>query len=791
MTKGTQEDTLDILQILNRLKDKAHYIVITLVIALTLAYIYNRISPRVYEVRGIMRLMTGITKAEQILEAVGVKEKTVNIEDEVLALKSSDNINDALNLLDFNIGYFTKGDLISRERYRKDFPVEVKLSDSSTYQAVGVPFFITILSEEEFELTAQGNEVSLYNYLEDRFSSSSIEEFNFSKRYRFGQPIRESFIAVTVSLTGNPNMYLNDAMYFTFNTPADLIKEYYGKLELNPGGRNSNILIISTKGNVIRKEIEFVNALMDVIIQNDLDKKNQEYVNTINFIDYQLANISDSLYKAERALESYQFSATSIGESGLLYSRRDQYEGQLADLNLRMSYLRTISSNLESVDGVANISAPTSVGIDDPLFNSLLLKLSELNQQRMQMGRTATSANPIIQRIDLDIAATQSSLRDALNEIISSTNLAINDITNRLRETNATINRLPGSEIRKLGAERKFQFSDNTYDLLLQRKAAAGIAIATTVSDWTIIERGRLNSDMPVSPNTKFIFLMALFIGIGLPSALILGFDALNNKIRSKDDIEKLTEIPLLGVVVKGKKYTKTVDKIDGRSLLIESLYNIRANIQFLGHDSQTSIIGFTSSKSGEGKTFCMVNLGIVLAKSEKNVLLIDADLRKSTMLNYFESDNKMGLSSYLAGIATLSQIIHRRGPNLDVILSGPIPPNPFDLLSNKRFEDIFDQLKDHYNYILIDAPPIGLVSDYLLIQKHVNSSIFVTRQNYTNRRMVEEVDQLHIAGKLRNISLILNDVKPGRMYEGYYAHDRQPQDDLVSNTTKRKTASV
>ena len=367
----------------------------------------------------------------------------------------------------------------------------------------------------------------------------------------------------------------------------------------------------------------------------------------------------------------------------------------------------------------------------------------------------------------------RNALREVLNEIIASTNLALSDISNRLRETNATINRLPGSEVRKLGVERKFQFSDNTYDLLLQRKAAAGIAIATTVSDWSIIERARLAKDLPVSPNTKFIFLMALILGSGLPASVILVLDALNTKIKDKDDIEKITTIPILGMIAKAKKYSMVSNELNHRSLFAESLYTIRANLQYFSTDHSNSIFGFTSSISGEGKSFCVVNLGFVLAKSNSRVLIIDADLRKSSLAKYFKIDRPMGLSDYLAGMKNIDDIINETHlPNLDVILSGSFPPNPFDLLTNSNMDNLISELKNHYQYILIDAPPLGLVSDYLLIQKYVNASIFLARCDLTTKRMIENIDQLHENGRVNNLSILLNDVKLSGLYSGKYKNE-------------------
>lgn len=766
MVIHNQEEGMDLITIFNKILENWYLFVAAFALFLTLGYVYNRISNKIYKTQGILRYNTSISKTEKILSDIGIQEKTVNIEDEVIAIKSANYIKEALDLLDFNISYFSKGDIVSRERYKNEFPLRVTLADSSMYQITDIPIWINILSSEEFEITVKGKEVYSYNLLEDLHEIKPIPEIDYENRYRFGQPIREPFLGLTITLTGDPGLYGRDKLFIVIHSPKKLVEKYLDKLVVEPGGRISNILKLSIEGSVVQKDIEFLNTLMEMIIQKDLEEKNQENINTINFIDYQLANISDSLYKAERAMESYQFSATSIGESGLLYARRDQLESQSADIRLKLSYLQSILSNIETMDGVANISAPASVGIDDPLLSTLLIRLAELNQQRVQLGRTATSANPIIQRIDLEIASAKVAIQENISEAVSSTTMALNDINNRLRETNATINRLPGSEVRKLGVERKFQFSDNTYDLLLQRKAAAGIALATTVSNWNIVDRARLLDDTPVSPKKSFIFFIALFLGFVFPASFILLREALNFTIKSRKDIELITNIPVIGSVTRGQKYTKLVSECDPKSPLVESLRSVQMNLQYiLPKDSYKSIL-ITSSISGEGKTFCAINLSIVLAQSGKKVVLIDADMRKSKMSDFFKADSKTGLSSYLVGGSTLQESITKSQiDNLDLIFAGAPPPNPFELLNMPRMDVLISELKEKYDFLIIDTAPFGLVSDYVYLLKYATASIYVTRYNYTNKKLLENINDFYEQGKVKNLSILLNGIGFKSMY--------------------------
>lgn len=763
MKKQSQEDFIDIKELLNKFMAKWYYFAVAFFIFILIAVFIIKTSPKVYRVTSILQMKTGSTKTEKILDPVELKDNLVNIEDEILVIKSTNYIRETLDRLDFSISYFTGENFLKSEVQKNSFPFSVKL-DSSANQITGVPIYIKMISQDEFELEVKGEEIYQYNYYTG-VTNGPIPKINFRKRYKFDQPVKENLFGFTVTVTGTPEMYGGEKLSFVINNPEALTKQYAKKLEVELAGRESNILLLSTAGSLVAKERTFLDTLMYVVQQKDLDKKNLEGIKTIEFIDYQLANVSETLNAAEQDLESFQYSTSSIGEASALYERRDQLEAELADLNIKLSYFRNILNNLESLESVSRISAPASVGVDDPILSNLLIKLSDLNQQRIRMGRTATDANPVIQRLELDIKATKDALRDNLAGAINTTNIKVNGINGRIAQTNQMINRLPSASIRKIGLQRRFDFSDNTYELFQERKAAAAISLATNDSNWTIVEHAR-PEDTPVSPKSKFLILLAVFLGIIIPAAILLIKDYFNDKIKSKSDIEKVTEIPVLGTVTKGSKYSKLATEYNPKSPLLESLRDIRVNLQYLATNRQNMVIGFTSSTSGEGKTFCSVNLGVVIAQSGKRVLILDADLRNSNMPKYFKLHDAHGVSSYLIGNSTMENIIKKTPvKNLDLIQSGPNPPNPLDLLSLSKFENLINELKGIYDYIIIDAPPVGLVADYLLLSKFTEVNIYVSRYNFTRKTYFEKINELYENKKITNLSLILNDVKPTSMY--------------------------
>jgi len=775
MKTSNLDENVDFKALFGTFLKKWYVFSITLLISFTIAFLYIKNSPSVYAVKAIFKLNTESSKTERILEADILGENKVNIEDEIITIQSRQVIRQTIDQLDFGISYYTQSGLARIEQYKLDFPFKIEI-DSSKFQLVNTPIHIRVESNETFELDyeVEDNEVSLYNSKEELLIQQQLPEKIFEGSYQFGEEINDPNLGIKVALIGDPLMYGEDKLYFMINDPISLTDQYSQKLEINLADRNSNILFLSTGGSIIQKEISFLNTLMELVARKNLDKKNQEALKTIDFIDFQLADVSSSLNKAETDLESIGYTNTLIGEASVLYEKRDQLESQMATYNVRLSNLKAFLNNLDNMDGTTETSS-AALNIEDAMIDNLIIKLTELNQNRAQLRRTATEANPMLQRVNLEIRTTKDALRNAINGAINTHNVIIEDLYSRLQQTNNTINKLPGAERRKLGIQRKFEFSDNTYDLFMQRKATAGIALATNESDWSIIESARLDeANGLISPKINFVLLLAIILGLGLPAVIITIFNYFDDRIKNKKDIEKNTKIPILGSIIKGERHNAIVTALPIKSHFVESVRDVKINLQYLSPRSTNKVIGFTSSSSGEGKTFCAVNLGIVLAQSGKKVLLIDVDLRNSGMGNFLKiKNNNNGLSNYLIGNTPLNNIITpTQVKNLNVILSGSIPPNPSDLLSLGKNETFINELKEKFDYLILDFPPVGIVNDFIIFSKYLDISIYVLRYKYTRIGQLDKINQLYNDKKIKNLSIIFNDVRKNSLYGSSQYYD-------------------
>ncbi|MBY0425530.1 MAG: polysaccharide biosynthesis tyrosine autokinase [Cytophagales bacterium] len=310
-----------------------------------------------------------------------------------------------------------------------------------------------------------------------------------------------------------------------------------------------------------------------------------------------------------------------------------------------------------------------------------------------------------------------------------------------------------------------YEIYRDIYSFLLQKKADAGINRASNVPDIKVIDYAAVSG--PPTPDFEKIQSIALLLALGIPIGFIFLKDYFNTKIIFKDDIFKFSSIPFLGVIGHNSKDTLAVIERP-KSSLAESFRSVRSNILFLNPDKKNQIFLLTSTTSGEGKSFCSMNIAAVMAISGKNTILIGADMRKPKLYEELKLKNEVGLSNYLSGSANLDEVIQKTSvEHMDFISSGIIPPNPAELIMGQRMEQIIEELRKRYDYIVIDTPPIGLVIDAFVLMKYSDTNIYVVRHNYSKRQGLLEINEKYRDGKFSNLNIILNDVKSNGIY-GY-----------------------
>jgi capsular exopolysaccharide synthesis family protein len=556
-------------------------------------------------------------------------------------------------------------------------------------------------------------------------------------------------------------------MFFVINPLGSLVEDYQKKLVIEPIALESNIVELTVKGPVVEKEVKFLDKLLEVYLENELYKKNQLGLKTIQFIDQQLSGVSDTLKQVEGSLELFRSKNNILDINSTATNLRgnlDRIEEEKADLEVKLKYYKFLADALKDDAKISEIVVPSALGLDDPLLNNLLLELSKLNQERTGYNYNAKENNPLIEIVDLKIKNLTKTITENVNNMVQVTSIALRDVNNRISKINANLEALPKNERELVKIQRSFEFNDNVYNYLLEKRAEAGIAIASNTVEKTVVDQPYQVGNGPISPSTKVIYALALFLGVTGTIAFIIVKDFLNENIVTHDDVEKSTKIPFIGTIAHGTKREQNTIIAHAHSPIGESFRSLRVNLQYLTLGKNANVIGITSSRESEGKTYCSVNLAAAMAHSGRKTILVDTDMRKPQVASYFQIRNKKGLSNFLIGDCAIKDIIHNTDTKgFDVIVSGPIPPNPIDLIGHPRMEELMTTLKQNYNTIILDSPPIGYVSEYIILMKYTDANIYIVRSDYTHRNSLTKINKLYERKKISNVSILLNDVRTSK----------------------------
>ena len=426
-------------------------------------------------------------------------------------------------------------------------------------------------------------------------------------------------------------------------------------------------------------------------------------------------------------------------------------DSQLNDVNIKISVLESVDNYIKNAgDGSP---APATYMITDPVLVSLLTRYNELQLQREKYAQTTQANNPLLGTINTQIANT----RQAITENLQNVRRGL-DVTKRNLEAvnsrfSAGLRSIPQKEREYVGIKRQQTIKEGLYLYLLQKREETALGYAATVTDSRLVD-APLASYLPIKPKKALVWGGAGLAGILLPVLLINILLLLSNTVQNRDEIVNVTHSAVLGEighmkVSKDEPADAAIIKMTSRTAVAEQFRALRTNLQYLG-DGTCRILMFTSSIGGEGKSFVSVNLAASLAYSDKKVLLIGLDLRKPTLHERLHVSNKYGASNCLIGQGNIDDFIQPTGihPKFDVLTSGPIPPNPSELLSNGRLPVLLAELRERYDYILIDSPPFGLVTDSALIAKHADATLYVVRFNYTLLDHLKRIGEIQRGGR-------------------------------------------
>ena len=548
------------------------------------------------------------------------------------------------------------------------------------------------------------------------------------------------------------------------------------EIEIETDAKGGAILVLNLQGTNKARMVDYLNGTIKALMNRQLRDKNQFATNTIRFIDSTLVAMEGQLKNTEDELKNFS-KDKNIFEVELGGAK---ISDKISDLDLqkdllsrKLAYYNTLKTYLVNSVDYAKLPAPSVAGIEDPNIIANVSKLTSLSAERSEM-KYVLKNDKKFKDFDIQMDALKSVLLENISSAKGSIQYDLDMINKKIGFAENSIKKLPEQQQELVKINRKYDLNKNVYNSFLEKRSEANIVRAANLSDIQFIDPAKDTGGGLLGPKTNINYILALFLGLLIPLIMVFSMTILDSTIKNTEDIIKMTKIPILGVV--GKKMHKSNLAVfeKPKSALAESFRAVRSSLQFLYKQQQagTKTLMLTSSVSGEGKTFCSMNIATVFALSEKKTVIVGLDLRKPKIFDDFNIENTTGVVNYLIGQKTLDEITHHTHiPYLDVIPSGPIPPNPSELIMGESMKKMIEELKLKYNYIILDTPPVGLVSDALELTAFCDATLYVVRQNVTRKEMLSLVNNKHKRGELHNISIVFNGFEHKAKYGNAYGY--------------------
>ena len=754
------------------------WFLVSLIIAFTIAYQVNIRKEKIYGMQTMISIKEEsnpfFTSNTSLVFNWGGISDQVNGISTILQSRSHNEL--VVSKLQYYIDYLTQGKYNLIDSYGSvPFYVDI---DKSKGQLANTLISIKFLSPNEYEIRIpfESNSVSLITYSDNSYSNTAVQPVEFVKKYRVGEQVSLPFLNWKLQINDNPGDYKGNEYFVRFNNFDGTVSRYKG-INVNSDDKGGSILTLGMQGTNKARMVEYLNATVKMLIKIQLDGKNQFATNTIRFIDSTLVAMESQLKETGNELKSFRKDKNIYeieGGGAKVSDKIMDFDVEKDQISRKIAYYNSLKMYLNNSVDYSRLPAPSVAGIEDPNIVASVSKLIALSTQRSEMAY-AVKSEKIFKDFDNQMQAVKSVLLENIASAKASLLYDLSLVNAKIGQAENTVKRLPEEQQELLKIKRKYDLNDNIYTEFLQKRNEAEIVKASNLSDIHFIDPAKDIGEGLIGPKTSVNYILALFLGLLVPLLFVFGIFFINNSIQNTDDISKLTQIPLIGVIGVNKDSRSLAVFDKPKSVLSEGFRTIRSSLQFLYKKQQVSgskTLMITSSISGEGKTFCSINIATVFALSEKKTVIIGLDLRKPRLAEEFNLKNSTGVVNYLIKQNSLDEITNATQiPNLDVILSGPIPPNPSELILSDVMKELIDELKQKYDYIILDTPPVGLVSDAIELAQYADVTLYIVRQNYTKKDMISLLNTRIKRGELNNASIVFNGYENKAKYGSGYGY--------------------
>ncbi len=740
-------DEFDFKLFLNITRKSLIYIIVFTVLLFAAVFVYLRYTQPVYEAACIVQINTD-DKAEKLFDNKTIYEDDIYRKIEIM--RSPVFMQRVVSQLPLGVSVFAKGNILNFELYNEvPFEIKYEIIDSAFY---GVPLLIDVHDTD--------------------FVISEINSAKTDTRFRFHEPVslpQVNFVFTPLHSDTRAffNSNRNKQFIIRFNNLKDIAAQYSQQVNIAVINDVAKTIRISLKDFNPRKAADIVNCVAKEFAAFEVEYQKNSSSSILEFIDSQLGQVEENLDETKDSMQQTSLPAIdSTLDRTALQSRLFELDNLISVNASEVESLEVFYKVFSSGNADIITLLPLISGIESQVYLSPYLQsLKDLEMRKQELLLRVTENSTAIESINAQIEFQNKIIRESTTGLLSKYKRQhqryLTEKNNILRMLGKP---LVGTMDDQSRIERYYSVNEKFYNQLIEKKIEYSIAQAGYVSQLIVLQPAQ-SSFTPVSPNNKLIWIGSFIFAIVVSFAFLILRYILYNEVVSLRDVKKLTTVPVLGVIPKYKSYipvSQLIVDTRPRSLLAEALRAIRTNLQFIKNITQAKVIAISSTVSGEGKTFVAINFAGVLAFNNKNVIVLDFDLRKPKIHVGFNTDNEKGVSSILLKINTPEECIrHSSIPNLHFITAGPTPINPSELILTNETDELITYLKTKYDYIIMDTPPIGLVSDAMKPLQYADYPIYVVRANYSKRSYIYNIEKLYHENNLRFMSIILNNVDP------------------------------
>jgi len=728
-------------------------------------YLYIRYTPPLYEAYSIIQINKDETTSKLLNVAGDLSpDNDGDLPHTIELLRSKEFLKRVFDRLPLKVGYFREGTFLREEIYKSTpFEIDYKITDQVFYN---IPFYVNFIDSSKAEI----------NYLKN--GQELHKKVNVGKWQHIdkGLELKVSIKDYNQIKENNTRLKSNEYLFIIYDDRT-LFKQNFSKLQIFIENRLAKTIRIQFSDNNPNKVADMVNTIAEEFLKYDVETKKESTKKILEFIEKQSAIVYEKLNYLDRKLKkfgkNYDYYMQDATLSSVYIEKLNDLEEKKMELNYELSTLKTIQSLLNTkkeINIYEIVGLLSGLDVEQSLI-SALNNLQQLIDKRENLLSELQPDNFKVKQVDKQIEKQKLLFSTLISSVMKRIEDDIKKINGKISQYRSKLDIKQVDEVEKSRLLRLYKVNEEYYNNLLEKKAEYLIYQAGYVSNNTILEKASVPA-VPVLPQKNVVIITVLVLALVFSLTFIIVKYLFYTTILTSQDISDYTDVPIIGLIPKHKsdnKYSSLVVDAQSTTTITEAFRQLRTNLEFYGFSKDKKVIAITSTVSGEGKTFVSINLAGIIAGLGKKVILLDLDLRRPRLHKGFKVENEKGISTILVGKHKIDECINRNVEGgVDFIPAGKVPPNPAELVSKNEMNDLLDYLKEKYDVVVMDTPPVGLVIDAFPVYKKADIQLYVLRSEFSHKTFINNINYLRYDMDMEHLAIVFNSVKVKANGYGY-----------------------